>query len=59
MVMKPGMIFTVEPMINVGNCFTIKDEDGWSVRTLDGSKSAQFEHTILVTEKGYEILTKP
>lgn len=57
-VMKEGMIFTIEPMINAGfpKC-TIDEWDGWTVRTADGSLSAQFEHTVLVTENGVEILT--
>jgi methionyl aminopeptidase len=55
--MKPGHIFTIEPMINLGSwpCVTWPDE--WSAVTKDGSRSAQFEHTLLVTETGYEILT--
>ncbi len=56
--MLPGMIFTIEPMINAGKYATKLDKDNWTVRTKDGSLSAQFEHTILVTETGYEILTK-
>lgn len=56
--MQPGMIFTIEPMINLGKFATKIDKDNWTVRTKDGSLSAQFEHTILVTETGYEILTK-
>lgn len=53
----PGMTFTVEPMINLGKryCRVLKDE--WTVITKDGKNSAQFEHTVLVTEDGYEILT--
>ncbi len=55
----PGMCFTVEPMINAGTRFTRLDKnDGWTVRTRDGRLSAQFEHTILMTEEGPEILTK-
>jgi methionyl aminopeptidase len=56
--MQPGMIFTIEPMVNVGvpDVF-IDSEDEWTVYTADGQISAQFEHTILVTETGYEILT--
>ena len=54
----PGMIFTIEPMINAGRFATKIDKDNWTVRTKDGSLSAQWEHTILVTETGYEILTK-
>jgi methionyl aminopeptidase len=56
---EPGMCFTVEPMINLGTYETVLDKkDGWTVRTRDGSLSAQWEHTILVTPTGYEILTK-
>ncbi|MFK7736104.1 MAG: type I methionyl aminopeptidase [Pirellulaceae bacterium] len=54
----PGMCFTVEPMINAGTRFTKLDKnDGWTVRTRDGKLSAQFEHSILMTEDGPEILT--
>lgn len=54
----PGMCFTVEPMINVGGRHGITDRrDGWTVRTKDGSLSAQFEHTVLMTEEGPAILT--
>lgn len=57
-VMKPGMTFTVEPMINAGDYRTVLSRiDGWTVRTADGALSAQWEHTVLVTESGYEILT--
>jgi len=56
--LMPGMVFTVEPMINLGAPDTKLDpQDGWTVRTADGSLSAQFEHTILVTKDGPEILT--
>lgn len=56
---KPGMTFTVEPMINAGGPkTTLSKVDGWTVRTADGSLSAQWEHTILVTNEGREILTK-
>ncbi len=56
--MKPGMIFTIEPMINIGKPGAVIDKnDGWTARTLDKKLSAQFEHTILVTKSGYEILT--
>jgi methionyl aminopeptidase len=56
--MKPGMIFTIEPMINEGKPRVKVDEsDGWTARTVDKKLSAQFEHTILVTENGYEVLT--
>jgi methionyl aminopeptidase len=54
----PGVCFTIEPMINAGKKFVAVDpEDKWTVRTIDGRKSAQFEHTILMTEDGPEILT--
>ncbi len=57
-VMKPGMIFTIEPMINQGKPKAAIDKnDGWTARTTDNKLSAQFEHTILVTETGYEVLT--
>jgi methionyl aminopeptidase len=55
--MKPGQCFTIEPMINEG---THRDEqwpDNWTAVTRDGKRSAQFEHTILVTETGFEVLT--
>lgn len=55
---KPGMIFTVEPMITLGGDDSYMEADGWTARTEDGSLTAQFEHTILVTEKGVEILTQ-
>jgi methionyl aminopeptidase len=54
----PGMCFTIEPMINAGTRFTRLDKnDGWTVRTRDSRLSAQFEHSILMTEEGPEILT--
>ena len=55
--MKPGMIFTIEPCIaEFGNKIKVT-EDGFNIATLDGGRTAQFEHTILVTENGIEILT--
>ena len=58
MLMVPGMVFTIEPMINAGKPdVIIDDESGWIVYTEDGSMSAQWEVTVLVTEDGYEILT--
>jgi methionyl aminopeptidase len=54
---KEGMTFTVEPMINLGSKFTDLQKDGWTVLTKDRKWSAQFEHTILVTPSGHEILT--
>ncbi|EMU4477290.1 TPA: type I methionyl aminopeptidase, partial [Neisseria gonorrhoeae] len=56
-VLKPGMIFTVEPMINQGKRHLRILNDGWTVVTKDRSLSAQWEHEVLVTETGYEILT--
>jgi methionyl aminopeptidase len=53
----PGMTFTIEPMINAGKRYTKLLPDGWTVVTKDHSISAQWEHTILVTESGYEVLT--
>jgi methionyl aminopeptidase len=57
MVLQAGMTFTIEPMINAGKRFTRLLPDGWTVVTKDHSLSAQWEHTILVTDTGYEILT--
>ncbi len=53
----PGMTFTVEPMVNAGKKETRLQADNWTVVTSDGSLSAQWEHTVLVTETGFEILT--
>src|SRR6266571_3019528 len=53
----PGMIFTIEPMINAGKREIREMGDGWTIKTKDRSLSAQWEHTILVTETGYEVLT--
>jgi methionyl aminopeptidase len=55
--LKPGMIFTVEPMINSGKASIRQMADGWTIVTKDHSLSAQWEHTVLVTEAGYEVLT--
>lgn len=56
-VMRAGHIFTIEPMINAGTHYDTTWPDGWTAVTEDGKRSAQFEHTILVTEDGYELLT--
>jgi len=56
--MRPGMTFTIEPMINFGKRHCKLLNDGWTVITKDKSWSAQFEHTILITESGHEILTQ-
>lgn len=59
-VMMPGMIFTIEPMVNLGIPEGIIDsEDMWTIRTADGMLSAQYEHTLLCTDTGVEILTLP
>jgi methionyl aminopeptidase len=57
--LRPGMVFAVEPMVNVGRPETRTLEDGWTVVTADGSLSAHFEHTIAVTDNGPEVLTLP
>jgi methionyl aminopeptidase len=57
-IIKPGMTFTIEPMINAGTAKTsLSKVDGWTVRTADGSLSAQWEHTVVVTDGGCEVLT--
>lgn len=55
--LRPGMVFTIEPMVNLGQPDVRTLDDGWTVVTCDGSLSAQFEHTVLVTADGVEILT--
>jgi methionyl aminopeptidase len=55
--LKPGMTFTIEPMINLGRRDIREMSDGWTIVTKDHSLSAQWEHTVLVTETGYEVLT--
>ena len=55
--LKSGMIFTIEPMINAGKAAIRHLPDGWTITTKDGSLSAQWEHTVLVTDDGYEVLT--
>ena len=56
--LKQGMCFTIEPMINLGTKYTKALSDGWTVETKDGRNSAQWEHTLIVTSNGYEVLTK-
>jgi methionyl aminopeptidase len=56
---RPGMTFAIEPMVNLGGYATRTRPDGWTVVAADGSPSAHFEHTVLTTEKGPEILTIP
>ena len=55
--LQPGMVFTIEPMINVGKAATRLMPDGWTVRTADRSLSAQFEHTLAITDGPPDILT--
>lgn len=57
MILTPGMTFTIEPMINQGKAKIKTKKDGWTVVTKDKKLSAQWEHTILVTDSGYEVLT--
>ena len=57
MILLPNMTFTIEPMINIGGPEADVLEDDWTAVTTDGSLSSQWEHTIRVTETGYEILT--
>lgn len=57
LVLKAGLIFTIEPMINAGKREIKQMPDGWSIVTRDRSLSAQWEHTVLVTQNGYEVLT--
>lgn len=58
MVLVPGMVITVEPMVNTGSYQCKVQADNWTVLTADGGLSAQWEHTVLVTEEGYDILTR-
>jgi methionyl aminopeptidase len=58
-VLREGMCFTIEPMVNAGGPLVRLRADGWTVETADGALSAQFEHTLLVTAHGVEILTLP
>ena len=56
--MEPGMVFTIEPMITIGDIRPLIWDDNWTAVTADGSRSAQFEHTVLVTDMGVEVLTR-
>jgi methionyl aminopeptidase len=58
-VLRPGMVIAIEPMVNMGDWRTKKDADNWTVRTVDGSLSAHFEHTLAITEGEAEVLTLP
>jgi len=55
--LKPGMVLAIEPMVNIGERYVRTLEDNWTVVTEDGSWCAHFEHTVAVTEDGFEILT--
>lgn len=57
-VLKEGMVITIEPMLNGGSYLAKIDKDGWTARTLDGQLSAQYEHTVAITNEGPQILTK-
>ncbi|WP_226645441.1 type I methionyl aminopeptidase [Mesobacillus subterraneus] len=56
--LKEGMVFTIEPMVNIGEWKTKMDDNGWTARTVDGKLSAQYEHTIAITKDGPVILTE-
>lgn len=56
--LKPGMVLTIEPMLNTGKYHSKIDQDGWTARTVDGGLSAQYEHTLAITEEGPFILTQ-
>ncbi len=58
-ILRPGMVIAIEPMVNMGGWRTQRDPDNWTVRTLDGSLSAHFEHTVAITEGEPEVLTLP
>lgn len=57
--LKPGVVLAIEPMVNAGTPETLTLDDGWTVVTADGRRSAHFEHTIALTERGPEVLTSP
>ena len=57
MILKKGMVFTIEPMINMGKAAVKELGDGWTVVTKDKSLSAQWEHMVLVTDDGFELLS--
>lgn len=57
LVLREGMVFTIEPMLNAGRHAVRTEDDGWTVRTCDGALSAQFEHTVAVTGNGVRVLT--
>lgn len=55
---KEGMVFTIEPMVNIGSYHSKMDNNGWTARTVDGKYSAQYEHTIAITKEGPLVLTE-
>ena len=55
--LREGMVIAIEPMLNMGGADIYEEDDGWTIRTLDGSKSAHFEHTVAITKDGPKILT--
>ena len=56
-VIKEGMVFAIEPMLNLGTADIYMLDDDWTIETDDGMPSAHFEHTVVVTKDGYQILT--
>ncbi|MFQ5628273.1 MAG: M24 family metallopeptidase, partial [bacterium] len=56
--LRPGMVLAIEPMVNAGTQEVTTDDDGWTVRSSDGSISAHFEHTVVIRKNGAEILTQ-
>lgn len=56
-VLEPGMVFAIEPMVNAGTHKVVVGDDNWAISTADGSRSAHFEHTVALTEKGPRVLT--
>jgi methionyl aminopeptidase len=58
LILKEGMVFAIEPMVNSGTHKVAEAEDGWTIRTVDGKASAHFEHTVVVRKGGAEILTQ-
>jgi methionyl aminopeptidase len=57
-VLQPGMVLAIEPIFNLGSRHVFLDKDGWTYKTKDGKPSAHFEHTIVITKSGAEVLTK-
>ena len=56
--LKPGMVLAIEPMVNAGSRYVKTLDDNWTVVTQDGAMCAHFEHTVVITEEGCEILTQ-